>query len=443
MKSILVLFLVGLFFTGCSNESPPIEVLKNSFLEKVEKEMESMNCLECSGLYNFRNGEIYKSNDSIYYFRIDKTTHLPHTTDLFSFNTKSFSTIKTKSFSTFSSYEFLSEFKEKNKFITEISITEFYDYLIKKNYPNDDNLNIVDNFNQSSSKDELKEKESWLNSSLSSGIYKDIFEFNSINMYMDDWNLIVNDLSTGETKTFRLVYQNYDDYNPQIDQTLYKIDGETPQFEILNIFEKLTFENITSSIYSSLIMKESPPNDVFKFDFVPIKVKVLHDGKRCFFIQRVKHNPIVNPVNLSFQEIKNNLKYEYDLIEDFQTEIEGKPLYSFLVGQNSDYGRILWFNDKNNKKPFFSYGHKLSEVKILWTYNLYPQLSIDDSQSLVDDCSSHDETLIKNKMKQFNNDVISIQKIGKRKYLVQYVNWNTGSGESGSRVLDYSNLPCD
>ena len=35
----------------------------------------------------------------------------------------------------------------------------------------------------------------------------------------------------------------------------------------------------------------------------------------------------------------------------------------FLVNKN-EYGQILWFNDKNNIKPFFSYGHKLSELKI-------------------------------------------------------------------------------
>ena len=58
------------------------------------------------------------------------------------------------------------------------------------------------------------------------------------------------------------------------------------------------------------------------------------------------------------------------------------------------------------------------------------------------DCTTRDENFIYTKMKQLNNDVISIQKVGKRKYFVQYVNWNTGSGESGSRVLDYSNQPC-
>jgi hypothetical protein len=46
-------------------------------------------------------------------------------------------------------------------------------------------------------------------------------------------------------------------------------------------------------------------------------------------------------------------------------------------------------------------------------------------------------------MKQLNNDVTSIQKVGDRKYFVQYVNWDTGLGESGSKVLDYSNSPCD
>tara|TARA_B110000858_G_scaffold133927_1_gene152224 strand:- start:260 stop:607 length:348 start_codon:yes stop_codon:yes gene_type:complete len=59
------------------------------------------------------------------------------------------------------------------------------------------------------------------------------------------------------------------------------------------------------------------------------------------------------------------------------------------------------------------------------------------------DCSFRDETFIKNKMKKLNNDVISIQKVGKRKYFVQYVNWNTGLGVSGQSVLDYSNLPCN
>jgi hypothetical protein len=433
MKKILVLLVTIFVFFGCSNESPPIEVLKNSFLEKVEKEMESMNCLECSGLYNFRKGQIYKSNDSIYYFVIDKVTHLPYTQDLFSFNINSFSTI--------SSDENLSNVYKKNKLVTEVSNTEFYEYLITKNYPNNDKLNIIDTINQSSLIDESKEKESWLNSSLSRGIYKDIFEFNSINIYYGDWELIVNDLSTGGTKTFRLVYQNYDDFDPEIEQTLYEtLGGETPQFEILNIFEKLTFENITNSVYSSLITKETPPSDVFKFDFVPIKIKVLHNGQSCFFIQRVKHNPLIKPVSLSFQETKNNLNYEYDLIEDFQTEIEGKPLFSFLVSQNSDYGSILWFNDINNIKPFFSYGHKLSEVKTLWK-ELYKKNS--NQQSLEIDCSFRDETFIKNKMKQLNNDVTSIQKVGDRKYFVQYVNWDTGLGESGSKVLDYSNSPCD
>ena len=128
MKKILVLLVTIFVFFGCSNESPPIEVLKNSFLEKVEKEMESMNCLECSGLYNFRKGQIYKSNDSIYYFVIDKVTHLPYTQDLFSFNINSFSTI--------SSDENLSNVYKKNKLVTEVSNTEFYEYLITKNYPN-------------------------------------------------------------------------------------------------------------------------------------------------------------------------------------------------------------------------------------------------------------------------------------------------------------------
>jgi len=46
-------------------------------------------------------------------------------------------------------------------------------------------------------------------------------------------------------------------------------------------------------------------------------------------------------------------------------------------------------------------------------------------------------------MKQMNRDVISIQNTGNRTYFVQYVSWSTGTGRSGSTVLDYSNAPCD
>tara|TARA_B110000503_G_scaffold139681_1_gene228647 strand:+ start:1045 stop:1671 length:627 start_codon:yes stop_codon:yes gene_type:complete len=59
------------------------------------------------------------------------------------------------------------------------------------------------------------------------------------------------------------------------------------------------------------------------------------------------------------------------------------------------------------------------------------------------DCNTRDNNFIINKMKQMNRDVISIQNAGNRKYFVQYVDWRTGRGNSGSTVLDYSNSPCD
>ena len=59
------------------------------------------------------------------------------------------------------------------------------------------------------------------------------------------------------------------------------------------------------------------------------------------------------------------------------------------------------------------------------------------------DCSTRDNNFIINKMKQMNRDVISVQNAGNRKYFVQYVDWSSGTGNSGSIVLDYSNAPCD
>ena len=362
MKKLILLITV-LTTIGCSNESPPIEVLKNSFFEKVEKRMEEMNCFECSGLYNFKKGQIYKSNDSIYYFVIDKVTHLPYTQELFSFNIKSFSTI--------SSDENLSNVYQKNKLVTEVSNTEFYDYLITKNYPNYNKLNIIDTINQSSSEDELEEIDSWLNGSSSRKFKKDIFEFISIKMYYGDWELNVTDLTTGEPKTFILRYQ--DRYNPD-------------------------------------------------------------------FVQRVKHNPLLKPKSLTFQQIKNNLNYEYNWIKYFQTEIEEKPIYSFLVG-NNDYGSILWFNDKDNQKPFFRYSHKLSELKILWSelYNV-DVINKPIIKNKKPDCTTRDENLIYTKMEQLNNDVIGIQSVGNRQYLVTYIKRRDMS--SGNLYLDYSNQPC-
>lgn len=401
-----------LFLFGCSNvippiesptiESPSIEILKNSFFETVENSMKSrMDCGECDGLYNFKKGQIYKSNDSIYYFIIDHVTGWPYTLqDKFFFNIKSFSKIY--------SDENLFNVYQKNKLVTEVSNTEFYNYLITKNYPNDaayDNiLNMINTLNQSSSKDELKEKESWLNSSLSfnesmrglteenpveveareSGLNyltllgnriqvnlkKDIYEFVSIDYDMGDFELIVKDLLTGKLKYFIFPVWGFEEQ--EFKDILY-----LNQFEKLNAFENETFDIIRNSEYSSLIINESPPSDVFKFDFVPIKIKVLYSDDspsfydHAFFVQRVKHNPVVTPKNLSFQEIKNNWNYE----KDFQTEIEGKTLYSLFYSTpcgipcgagGSDYGTILWFNDKNNLSPFFSYSHNLSEVKTLW-----------------------------------------------------------------------------
>lgn len=59
------------------------------------------------------------------------------------------------------------------------------------------------------------------------------------------------------------------------------------------------------------------------------------------------------------------------------------------------------------------------------------------------DCSTRDNNFIINKMKQMNRDVISVQNVGNRNYFVQYVDWSSGTGNSGSIVLDYSNAPCD
>jgi hypothetical protein len=429
MKKLILLITV-LTTIGCSNESPPIEILKNNFFDKVINEMESMNCSECSGLYNFKKGQIYKSNDSIYYFVIDKVTHLPYTQDLFSFNIKSFSTIL--------SDEKVLNVSQKNKLITEVSNSEFYEYLITKNYPNNDNLNIIDTLNQSSSEDELEEIDSWLNGSSSRKFKKDIFEFISIKMYYGDWELNVTDLTTGEPKTFILRYQ--DRYDPDIYETLDKIDGETPQFEILRIFEKLTFDYINNSVHSNLIKKESQPSEVFNIDFVPIKIKILHNGQSCFFVQRVKHNPLVKPKSLTFQQIKNNLNYEYNWIKYFQTEIEEKPLYSFLVG-NNDYGSILWFTDKDNQKPFFRYSHKLSELKILWNelYNV-DVINKPIIKNKKPDCTTIDENFIYTKMEQLKYDVVGIQSVGNRQYLVTYIKRRDMS--SGNLYLDYSNQPC-
>ena len=59
------------------------------------------------------------------------------------------------------------------------------------------------------------------------------------------------------------------------------------------------------------------------------------------------------------------------------------------------------------------------------------------------DCTSIDENRINTIMKQLNNDVISIQNVGNRKYFVQYINWNSGEGRDGTEVYDYSNKPCN
>ena len=131
---------------------------------------------------------------------------------------------------------------------------------------------------------------------------------------------------------------------------------------------------------------------------------------------------------------------EYNLIKDFQTEIEGKPLYSFLVNKN-EYGQILWFNDKNNIKPFFSYGHKLSELKILWDelYNV-DVINKPITKNKKPDCTTRDESFIYTKMEQLKNDVVGIQLVGYRQYLVTYIKRRDMS--SGNLYLDYSDSPC-
>ena len=59
------------------------------------------------------------------------------------------------------------------------------------------------------------------------------------------------------------------------------------------------------------------------------------------------------------------------------------------------------------------------------------------------DCTSIDENRINTIMKQLNNDVISIENVGNRKYFVQYINWNSGEGRDGTEIYDYSNKPCN
>jgi len=66
-----------------------------------------------------------------------------------------------------------------------------------------------------------------------------------------------------------------------------------------------------------------------------------------------------------------------------------------------------------------------------------------NSSSEKSDCITRDNNFIESKMMLMKRDVISIQKTGNRKYFVQYVDWTTGRGNSGSTVLDYSNSPCD
>jgi len=58
-------------------------------------------------------------------------------------------------------------------------------------------------------------------------------------------------------------------------------------------------------------------------------------------------------------------------------------------------------------------------------------------------CIKKEKQFIINKMKQMNRDVTSIENLAPRKYFVQYIDWRTGTGESGSEVLDYSMLPCN
>lgn len=59
------------------------------------------------------------------------------------------------------------------------------------------------------------------------------------------------------------------------------------------------------------------------------------------------------------------------------------------------------------------------------------------------DCVARDKEFITNKMGQLNRDVVSVEILDVRKYLVTFVDWKTGIANTDSMVLDYSNAPCE
>ena len=56
------------------------------------------------------------------------------------------------------------------------------------------------------------------------------------------------------------------------------------------------------------------------------------------------------------------------------------------------------------------------------------------------DCRTRDESFIYTKMEQLKNDVVGIQLVGYRQYLVTYIKRRDMS--SGNLYLDYSDAPC-